>query len=97
MPLPDAVVAGVPVVEDVETSMEAVAVGVVVPTTEEIIVIIIKTKINNNNKINSKFRNLTKEAQKPVRTSQLMPVLAIGRKAAKLRTVVTPWSAAGPT
>ena len=60
---------------------------------------IILRLIQTSLKIN-KFKlvkNLTKGVPKQVRMSQLMPVLAIGRKAAKLHTVVTPWSAAGPT
>ena len=100
LPLPGAAAAEVPIVEVVETSAEAVVVEIVGPTMEEIIVIIIKTETSNSNKIKTKLKqvkNLTKGVPKQVRMSQLMPVLAIGRKAAKLHTVVTPWSAAGPT
>ena len=99
LPLPGAAAAEVPIVEVVETSAEAVVVEIVDPTTE-IIVIIIRIETSNNNKIKTKpkqVKNLTRGVPKQVRMSQLMPVLAIGRKVAKLHTVVTPWSAAGPT
>ena len=98
LPLPGAAAAEVPIVEVVEISAEAVVLEIVGPTMEEIIVIIIKTETSNSNKIKTKLKqvkNLTKGVRKQVRMSQLMPVLAIGRKVALRPTVATPSSAAG--
>ena len=81
----------------VETSAEIVE-AEEVPTTIQIIQIIRTTRIKIIiNKIKLKVKNLTSEVQRPVRTSQLMPVLATGRKVARLLTAVIPSSAAGLT
>ena len=42
-------------------------------------------------------KSLTKRAPKPVRTSQLTPVLATGRRGRLRPTAPTPWCAAGST
>ena len=38
-------------------------------------------------KVKTKIKNLTKEAKRPVRMSQIMPALSTGRRAEMLRTV----------
>ena len=49
----------------------------------------IKTKVRQIQiiKVKTKIKNLTKEAKRPVRMSQIMPALSTGRRAEMLRTV----------
>ena len=52
----------------------------------------IKTKVRQIQiiKVKTKIKNLTKEAKRPVRMSQIMPAPSIGPKAETRITVVTP-------